>query len=159
MKIRILMTEDEREKIKSYIKNSIDISELIEPYLLKNEDLSGAIILRLNRINEDMRNINFTKCVFGNENSIIDLSGSNLSGSNFKSSKFLGKFIVRNANLQNCNFNYAYVPNVDYCYADLRGISLCEAVLKFGVKCGQGAKFEWKIFENLAKYLQLDIQK
>lgn len=158
MKVRKAMTEEVRNKIKLYIKEGVDISSVIENYSLKNEHLAGAIIKNLDRLQEDISNCNFVNCVIGEEGKVTNLSGSNLKGSNFQSAKFLGTIWFRGADLRNCNFNNAWIPNVDYQYADLRNVSLCETTIKIGSKSGLHAKFSWKLFKLLAKYLQMDMQ-
>lgn len=158
MKVRKSMTEEVRNKIKMYIKEGIDISDVIENYTLKNENLSHAIIKRMDRIQEDITNCNFIHCIFGEEGKVINLSGSNLKGSNFQGAKFLSTVWFRGSDLRNCNFNNAWIPFVDYQYADLRNVSLCETTIKIGSKSGLHAKFNWSLFEKLAKYLQMDMQ-
>lgn len=158
MKVRKVMTEEVRNKIKLYIKEGIDISDLIENYSLKNENLAGSIIKKLDRLQEDISNCNFVNCVIGEEGKVTNLSGCILKGSNFQSTKFLGTIWLRGSDLRNCNFNNAWIPFVDYQYADLRNISLCETTIKIGSKSGLHAKFNWSLFEKLAKYLQMDME-
>ena len=153
------MTEEVRNKIANYIKNQEDISDLIENYQIKNEYLCGAIIKRFNRVQEDIQNTNFSRCIIGEEGSVTNLVGSNFRGSNFSNSRFLGNVWFRSCDLRNCNFNNAWLPGVEYQYADLRNIPLCDAYLRIGSKSGFQAKFSKNVFELLAKYIQLDVQK
>ncbi len=159
MKVRRKMTEEVRNKIKMYIKEKIDITPLIEDYTLKNENLAFAIIKGLDRLQEDLSNCNFVNCIIGEDDKITNLCGSNLRGCNFASAKFLGKIWLRGADLRDSNFNNAWIPDVEFQFADLRNISLCETTIKIGSKSGLHAKFNWSLFEKLAKYLQMDMEK
>jgi uncharacterized protein YjbI with pentapeptide repeats len=156
---KLKMTENVRNKIKGYIKNGMDISELIADYDISNEDFSGAVIKNLTRINEKIINTKFIRCIFGDKDNIINFSGSDLKGCNFSYARFNGLVWFRRADLRNVNFNDAFVPQVEYQYSDLRNASICNTVFRLSSKAGLGAKLEWKQFELLAKYMQLDIQK
>jgi uncharacterized protein YjbI with pentapeptide repeats len=159
MKIRQKMPEKVREEIKLYIKNKKDISDLIETYDLSNEYLSGAIIKKISRIQEKINNCNFVGCIFGEKGTILDFSGSDMRGCNFKSTRFEGAVWFRRCDLRGCNFNDAWMENVEYQYSDLRNVSICNAFIRLGSRSGAHAKFEWKQFVLLAKYLELDIIK
>ena len=161
MKVRQPMTESVRNEIKLHIKKGLDISNLIEPYTLKNEVLTGAIIKSLNRVQEDLTNCNLFRAVIGEEGSgkIINLSGCKLVGVNFSYARFVNKVWLRGADLRNSNFNCAWIPDVDFQYADLRNISLCETVIKIGSKSGLHAKMNWKLFKDLAQYLEVDMEQ
>lgn len=153
------MTEEIRIKIQNLIKNNLDISDLIEHYQIKGEYLCGAIIKKLHRVQEDIQNTNFSRCIIGEEDTITNLVGSNFRGSNFSNAKFLGTIWFRSCDLRNTNFNNAWLPGAQYQHADLRGISLCDAFLRIGSKSGFQAKFNNNAFELLAKYIQLDVHK
>lgn len=153
------MTQVQKDKINMAIKNGNDISDLIEGWNISGMYLASAKISRFNRVQENMTNINFVGATIGEEGKITNLCGSNFMGSNFQSAKFLGKIWFRGCDLRNCNFNNAWLPEVEYQRADLRNIQLCDAVFRIGSKSGFGAKLEWKLFEQLAQYLELDIQK
>lgn len=153
------MTQAQKDKITNAIKNGNDISDLVEGWDISGMYLSSAKISRFNRVQENLTNINFVGAIIGDPSKITNLSGSNFMGCNFQGSKFLGKVWLRNADLRNCNFNDAWLEGVEYQGADLRNISLCNAFLRLGSKSGYRAKFDWKQFELLAQYLELDIQK
>lgn len=159
MKVRSRMTAEIRKKIKMYIKNRMDISPLIEDYMINGENLAGSIIKTINRINENITNTNFANCVIGNEENISNFMGSNLKGSNFTSAVFKGTVWFRHCDLRNCNFNKAVLTDVQYQHSDLRNITICDTVIRMGSRTGFGAKFEWKQFLELSKYLNLDVQK
>ncbi len=153
------MTEAQKEKIQMAIKNRNDISDLIEDYDISNMYLAGAVIKRINRIQENLPNINFSRAIIGEEGKITNLSGCNLKGSNFLRAQFLGKVWFKGCDLRNCNFNGAWLPNAEYQFADMRNIQLCDAVIRIGSKNGFKAKLEWKIFELFAEYLEVEIIK
>lgn len=159
MKSRKRMTQEVREKINNAIKNKSDIADLIEDYFLANEYLAGAIISRFNRINENIDNANFVRCTFGKEGEVINFSGCSLKGSNFSNARFLGTAWFRGCDLRNANFNSVWLPNVEYQHADLRNITICDAVFKFGSKCGMGAKFDGSMFKQLINYLSIEKPK
>jgi uncharacterized protein YjbI with pentapeptide repeats len=144
-----------KEKISKYIKEGIDISDIIKDYEIKDLDLSGAIIKNITRIQQDLSNMRFIRCIFGEEGKILNFSGSNFNGSNFSGAKFLCKVWFRSCDLRNVNFSYAYIPNVDFQYSDLRNINLCSTVIRFGGTEGLGCTFSKKTFEQLGKYWNL----
>ena len=149
MKLRKKMTEIIRDKIKIYKKNNKDISELIEDYDLKGEDLSRCLIKKLNRINEDISNTNFFGSIIGEEGATTILSGCDLRNCNFSTCKFLGHLILRASDMRNSTFISTWFPDVEYQYADFRDVVLCSAVMKFGINEGLNAKFSKKTFEEL----------
>lgn len=153
------MTQAQKDKINMAIKNGNDISDLIDGWDISGMYLSKAKITKFNRVQENLTNINFVGAIIGDVDKITNLSGCNFMGSNFQSVKFLGKVWLRNTDLRNCNFNDAWMEGVEYQGADLRNITLCNAFIRLGSKSGYKAKFDWKQFELLAQYLQLDIQK
>ena len=140
-----------REKIQSYIKNSKDISSLLEGYDLKGENLSNSIIKKLNRYNEDLRGCLFVNSSIGELMTETNLSGCNFDGTNFKGTRFLGRTILRNASCRNCNFNEADLNHLDYSKTDFRGSSFCEAIIQVGSMSGHGAIFDKKILELLTR--------
>lgn len=144
-----------RDRMKLAIKNKEDISDLISSYSIKNEYLANAIIKTLNRNNEDLRNINFANSVIGEENKITDLCHNNMMGCNFSNVKFLGTIWFRYTDLRNSNFKSAYLVNVEYQFADLRNITVCSMVFKYGSDVGRGCKFSKKVFEDLGKYWEI----
>lgn len=158
MKVRKRITPEVRAKIDQYIKEGIDISELIKDYDLRGQNFAGAVIKKISRPKEDLRNINFVRCVIGDESTTTDFTGANLMGSNFQWAKFIGPVWFRNCDLRNCNFNCAWMPTVEYQFADLRNVTLCDAFIRLGSRSGYQAKLEWKAFELLAKYLQIEMQ-
>jgi uncharacterized protein YjbI with pentapeptide repeats len=153
------MSHAQRAKIKTYIKNKLDISDLIEDWNIQGEDLTGAIISRFNRVNEDLRNTNFYRAIIGTEKETTNLSGCNLSNCNFRSAKFLGNVVLARADLRNSTFDNAWIPDVDFRFADLRNISLCNTVIRLGTKTGFQAKMSWALFRAWAKHLQVEMEE
>jgi uncharacterized protein YjbI with pentapeptide repeats len=150
------LTENVRQKIAIAIKNGLDISDIIANYQIKNEYLAGAIIKNINRVSEDLQNINFVRCVIGEEGKVTNLSGCDLKGCNFSDTRFLGTIWFKGCDLRNCNFTNAFMPNVEYQRADLRNIMLCDAVFRFGSKEGYKCKFSKKTFEQLFKFWEIE---
>lgn len=143
------MTERVRSEIRMFSKNRKDISPVIENYSLKDEDLTNCIIKTFNRVGDDLTNINFAKSVIGEEGKITNLCGCNFMNSNFSDVVFLGTIWFRRANLRNCNFTRAFMPNVEYQYADIRNIRVCSAVMRIGSDEGMGALADISFFEQL----------
>lgn len=153
------MSEAQKEKIERYIKNGLDISDLIRDYDIKGMYLAGAIIKDFNRVQDSLQNTNFANCVIGEADKITNLSGTNFRGCNFQRVTFVGKTWLRACDLRDCNFAYADLSKVEYQYADLRNIIACETILRIGSKVGLHARFEWKLFEDFAKYTNVEVIK
>ena len=153
-----------RKQIKTYIKNHIDISDLIHGISIKGENLAGAIITHFNRPNEDMSDCNLSRAIIGVPGEIINLNGAILRNSNFKYTQFLGKLWMRRVDAKNCNFSYAFMPYIEYQYSNFRNSIFCETIMKVGSKCWLGADFtdikfkESEVSEkgNLFKQIQKD---
>jgi len=142
------LTSSIDKKIKQYIKNKLDISELIADVDLRNANLSGAIIKKLDRIYGDLRNCNFSNCTFGEKGKKINLARANLDGCNFKGAVFLGTVVFRNSSLRNCNFSDGFFPFVEYQYADFTGSNFCRTVWMLCGTNGRGAKIDKDIFRK-----------
>jgi uncharacterized protein YjbI with pentapeptide repeats len=145
------MTNDIREKIKTYKKAHKDISELIKDFSIKGEDLSHTVIKRFMRYNEDCSNINLSGAVIGEEGGEVCISGCNFSNSNFHRTKFLCKVNASKGVFCNSNFYKCIVPDVDYQYADIRGASFCGIVTKIDTGLGKGAKVSKELITLLIK--------
>lgn len=157
MKVVKPMTHQVRNKVEMYIKNQMDISDLIADYNIKDMNLTGAIIKTFNRQDQDISNTLFVRAIIGEEGKTNSVNGCNFRGSNFMGAKFLGKMFMRYCDLRDCNFNDAWLPDLDYRYSDLTNITLCEAVFRVGSRNGYKSKFQWSQFEKLARYLELDM--
>lgn len=151
------MTAALRSKIHKYIKNNLDIAELLEGVEIHHENLSGAIITKLVRVCENLDNINFSYSVIGQEGGEVNLSGSSLKNCNFKAFRIKGKFIVRRCDFRGSNFAEADMINVEYQFADLRQCRFCETAMRIGSRLGLGAKFDSNLFKELAKHWGIKI--
>ena len=83
------LTSDERKKIAMYIKNKIDISELIKNVDISNENFSNAVIKDLSIVNQVLKNVNFSNAFIGNDKKVTLISGNTLINCNFKGTVFL----------------------------------------------------------------------
>lgn len=145
------MTNELREKIRTYIKNKLDISDLIKDVDIKGENLSRAIIKDFDRINDDISGCDLSYCIIGEEGKITNLSGTIMRDCNFKHTKFLGKVWLRRVDARGSNFTGAYIPYVSYEYGDFRGCKFCSTIFTIGSREGLKARFDKKIFEDLSK--------
>lgn len=150
--VRKKMPHEVYQKVLVYRKNRKDISSLLEPYVLKGLDLSGTIIKKFERINDDLTGINFSHCIIGESGSSTVLTGSVLNNSNFYKTKFLGRLKANHVTARDCNFNKCYMPFVSYKKADLRGSTFCSAIWQWGNDCGAGAKFSKETLEEFFKH-------
>lgn len=130
-----------RDRIKKYIKNRMDISELIRDVDLRNADLSGAIIRELNRPDQDITNCNFANCTIGEEGRVTHLSRAKMNGCSFRRAVFKGKIWMRWVEARNCDFAYAFIPFVEYQHGDFRDSNFCGTMCPMGSRVGRGARF------------------
>ena len=145
-------TNEIDRKIKMYIKNKKDISELIANVDIKGINLSGAIIKYLNRLKCDLRGINFSHCILGSDNKIFSIIQCDISNCNFNYAKFIGATFLRSCKAHNVNFKEADVSKVSYEHTDFGEDSdFCGAIIKIGTNQGIGAKFPKSLFYNLMK--------
>ena len=153
------MTDEMRKKIKLYAKSKRDISDLIKGYSLKKEDLSRCIIKDLsNREYTNFSKARLSYAILGEEGKNTDVSGSNFSKCNFRGARFLGNWIARNCNFRDATFVGAYIPHIEYQYADLRGAILCNTTFLFGTNKAKGAKLDKRIFEALMEIYDTDFE-
>lgn len=145
------LTESIRQQIKLYIKNGLDISPLIEGYSIKNENLSGAIITKFNRVNQDMTGVNLTKCVIGLPSKINNISGSKLMRSKWCDANVQGVLFARRIDARDADFSGAILMNFEYQNANFNGAKFCEALIRIGSSYGLGAKFDNNFFSDLTK--------
>ena len=145
------MTAVVRQKIKTYIKNGIDISKLIEGYSLKGENLAGAKIKNFNRSKQDMRGTDFSRCVIGTKGTINNVSGCNFQGSIWCDCEIAGTMFARRCNFRDSDFSGAVFANVEYQFTDFTGAKFCEACVRLGSDYGMGAKFDTSFFKDLTK--------
>jgi len=155
------MTHVLREKIKTSIKNGIDISNLIENVCIKNEDLSNAIIKKFVRKDTNISGCNFSSVIFGDKDSSsvdVMILKTNLQNCNFQGAIFKGRAFMRSCDARNCNFKSADVSNIDYQYTNFEGCTFCESVIKISTRSGIGCKFPKEVFEDLTKGWDMNIE-
>ena len=153
------MTASLYEKIQKKIKNRQDISDLIDGVDIRNVDLSRAIIKNFNRPNGDISNVNLSYAIIGEEGKQINFAGCKMRHVNFHGAKFLGKLILRGADLRFSDLSEAFIPYVVYQRADLRGCKFCGIVFKLGSLEGLKAKFDSQFFVDLARAWDIDLVK
>ena len=148
------MTHEVRKRIQDYIKNGLDVSDLIKDYSLKGENLSRAIIKTLVRYDEDMSGCQLTYATLGDESkpdNIVQMLRCNLTGCNFEGIRFISKTWVRSCVCKNMNLKNADLSKVDYKYTDFRGCKFCSTILRISTGAGIGCKFSKELFTELTK--------
>lgn len=145
------MTNELREKINSYRKNHLDISELIKDVSIKGEDLSYSKIKELYRVNSDISNCNFSHCEIGSEDTKVNIIGSKVINCNFESTIFIGNVWIRSCNAQNCNLKNADIHVVDFRNTNFMGSTFCNAIITIGTRQGIGVTFPPSLFKDLTK--------
>lgn len=145
------MNREKYEKIRTYIKNRLDISDLIKGEDIRNLDLSYAIIKDFNRINDDISGVNLSNAIIGEEGKITNLSGTIMRNCNFKGAKFLGKVFMRRVDARGSSFKDAYMPYVEYQYGDFRNCDFCGAIITIHGRNGLRARFDKKLWDELTK--------
>lgn len=157
MKLKLSSTQ--RDEIKMYIKNQLDISPLIENYSIAGEDLSSAIIKRMNRPDEDISGVILAGAVIGEEGGIVNLNRAIARGCNFRSSRWNGQIWFRKASLNNTSFKDCFCPYVDFRKADMRGCDICGMVMQVLTPTTMDALFGDDMLQEIAKHLHVDIIK
>ena len=149
-------THELRKEIDIKIKNQLDIADLIEDVDIRNQDLSYAVISKFDRQSSDISNCNLSRAVIGKEGQTNNLCSVKANNVIFKGAKFLGKTLLRHADLRNSNFTETYMPYVEYQYADFRGCRFCAMTITIGSREGLKAKFDKNFMEELTKYWQIE---
>ena len=139
----------EKNTIKGYIKNKLDISNIIKDKDIKGEDFSRAIIKSFSWTNTDISNCNFTNTEFGSEGQRNSFLSTILDNCNFKNAKFNGQVWMRNCKARNCNFTGANLATLEYQNTDFSKSSFCGAIIKITAKLGIGAIFPPEMFYDL----------
>lgn len=153
------MPESLKAKIQMFKKSRLDISDLIEGYSLRDEDLSYSIISKFNRNDEDMTNINLAYSVIGTEGSKNPIIWTKCIVRNgiFKGTKFPGLFYFRKNDASGSNFNESYLAYMEYQGTNFTNCTFCDAVIRIGSRLGVGAKFDKYFFKELTKYWNLAV--
>lgn len=145
------MTNELRDKIRTYIKNKIDISSLIDGICIKGENLSHSIIKYMNRSEDDISDCNFAYAKLGSDDKILSIIRCKMINCNFEEAEFIGKAHVRSCQAQNCNFKGANVSKADYQHTNFKGSTFCNAIIRIGTTEGIGAIFPKEMFEELCR--------
>jgi len=151
-------TSDLKNKINSYIKNKIDISELIKDVDLKGVDLAGAIIKDFQFLERDISGSTWANTKLGNDKTPCSFIRCNLTNCNFYGARFVGKTWVRSCKAHNCNFKTADLAKVDYQYTDFTASDFCDSILKIGTREGLGCILPDSLFEDLCKGWKMRIK-
>jgi len=152
------MTEVLRLKIQKYIKNRIDISELIYDVEIKGENLSGAVIKSLVRPGDDLTRTNFSKAIIGEKGCINNISGAKMRSSVWCDAHIEGIMYMRRVDARNADFSGCVMIDCEYQYSDFRGAKFCEAGLRIGTDYGFKAKFDQDMFKDLTAMWNLDVR-
>ena len=154
------LTLKQKEKIKNYIKNKIDISDLIKGYDIKGMDLSRAIISKFDRPGDNMSGTIFANAIIGTTGEITNLSRCNFVNCSFQNARFLGNIWMRYCDVRNANMQGTHIPHLDFRFADFRGVNFCNGCFPIGSianKRGIGAKFSDNLFMDIAFGWELPI--
>lgn len=152
------MTSSLRSRIQTHIKEGYDVADLIDGINLRDEDLSGAIISRFLRTNDDLSGCNFSNVIFGKDNGPeIHISSCVMRNVSFKGARVLPKFIFRANDARGSNFIGAFLPYAQWQGSDLRNCKWCGVITCLGSVEMRGARFDQSFFEQLSKAMNLDI--
>ena len=151
------LSSAQRDQIKLYIKNKIDISPLIENYSVAGEDFTNAIIKTFDRPDEDISGIILSNAIIGEDKKITNLNRVTARHCNWRGSTWKGEIWLRKSDLRHTAFTNAFGPYFDYRYADLRHCDFCGAVFQIATPRALGAKFSEDFFQDMAKYWNVEI--
>jgi uncharacterized protein YjbI with pentapeptide repeats len=154
-----VMPNEVKEKLASYIKNQIDISDLIKDFDIRNLDLSGSRIKEFNRPDDDISGVILANSIIGEDGKITNLSRATMRGINCKGTVFKGELMVRKADCSGSCFYGAYMVNMDYKFCNFEHCDFCGAAFTIATPKGMGAKLSDDFFKNLAKYWDVEIIK
>jgi uncharacterized protein YjbI with pentapeptide repeats len=155
------MTTVLKDKINTYIKNKIDISELVKDVDLRNVNLNRAIIKKLQRKDIDISGCSFAYCELGDVNSednAVSFISCKMHGCSFEGAKFLNKARIRSCDAQKCNFKNCDVSKVSYANSNFMDSKFCGAIIKIESKLGLGCKFPVEIFDELTRDWKLKLK-
>lgn len=152
------MTEQQRQKIKTYIKNGLDISDLIKDYSIKHEDLSGARVKHFCRANDDMNGVNLTRAIIGEVGVVNNISGCKARGSRWCDADVRGVMFARKADFREADFSGAVLMNVEYQYSNFTRAKFCETCMRLGSDYGMGCIMDETFFADLTRGWNLDVK-
>ncbi len=139
-----------QNRVQSYIKSGIDISELIKNQDIRNLDLSYALISDFNVSKQDIsgcrlicakiQKAQMIKTVAHNvQFNYADMTDANISYIDARDSNFLNANCTRTI----------------YKYADLRGCNFCKATISLGPDYGHKAKVDHSLMDLLDKIWEI----
>jgi len=153
------MTDKIRDKIKMYVKNKADISELIQDIDIKGENLSNTIIKTISRKKCDIRGTDFSGAIIGEVGKVTNLSSNDFRNCSFRATKFVGVIFLRHCDCRGCDFGCSYMQDVEYQHSDFRNCNFCEAVMRLGVDYGYKSKVDSGIFQDLTKHWDIEVKQ
>jgi uncharacterized protein YjbI with pentapeptide repeats len=152
-----------KTQIASYIKNKLDISDLIVDLDIRGLDLSHAIIKKFNRMNSDISGVNLSYSMLGSDNNIFSVIKTKMNNCNFEGANFVGKAWIRSCDAKGCNFKNVNAANLDYAHSDFTNGSFCGAIIRIGTKESIGSTFDSSLLKDLtsswANKLTIEEQK
>jgi len=140
-----------RIKIQARIKNRLDISDLIEGYDISGENLSRAIITKLNVCDMNISNTDFSDSIIGSKDNNIMMNRTRFKHCSFLRAQIIGIAYMRHALFLNCNFKETFMPYIDYKFSQWQNCVFCDAVFAIGTGKGLGAIFDNKFFGDLSE--------
>lgn len=149
----------QKDEIKMYIKNQLDISPLIENYAIAGEDFSNAIIKTLNRPDENISGVSFANAIIGEENGVVNLNRVIAQNCNFRSSIWKSKVWARNSDFRYSSMKDAFCPYFDYRYSDFRHCDFCGVFIQILSTNGVGVKLSDEFFKEIGQYWNVELSK
>lgn len=137
------------DQINKYIKNKLDISDLIKDLDLSGLDLSLAIIKHIERYNVTLKKVNFYGAKIGCPGKVSVLENCKLLDCSFDKVITTGKLSIKQSNLSGSTFIDADFSKCNYQYADLSNCTFCGIILKLGTGVSYGAKFSPEFLRDL----------
>ncbi len=145
------LTHQERDTIRMYIKNGLDISKIIKDKDIRDENFNRAIIKSFDHINNDISGCSLAFAKIGSPNVVTKIIKTKMNNCNCECLEFVGPTWFRSCEAKNCNFKGADLSKVDYRFSDFSGSSFCESIIRISTKSGIGCKFPKSMFEELCK--------
>jgi uncharacterized protein YjbI with pentapeptide repeats len=155
----IPLTNSLNEKIQTYIKNKLDISQLIKDVDIRNGNFCGAIITELDRPDGNISGANFTDAIIGTKNSVINLNRVIAKNCLFRRTIFPGEVLARLADCRGSNFEGAFMPYLDYRGTKLQNCIFCDTVFSIGSPKAINAEFGDEFFKILEQWWKIKITR
>lgn len=152
------LTYHQKERIEMFIKNGIDVSDLIKDYDIRGLNLANAIIKDFNRIKADMSRTNFMNAKLGEEGKLTVWSRCICKETNFVGTQFLGIYHIRHCDCRGSNFQNANMANCEYQYSDFRNANFCTTIIRLSSDYFYKAIVDENLFRDLTKFLNLEVK-